>query len=233
MKTVILAGGKGVRLKELTEELPKPLVEVGGKPILWHIMKIYSHYGFNDFILCGGYKAEKIEEYFRGIDEKWKIKCVDTGEKANKAERLKQIENLIEGDTFFCTYGDGVAKIDIKDLLSTHRRQGKVATMTCVSPPYQFGIVDIDENGLIAEFREKPPGNHWVNGGFFVFNKAIFNYINEGDDLEKEVFEKLAFHKEIYGFKLNNFWQCMDTYKDTLALNEAWENSQAPWKLWD
>ena len=233
MKTVILCGGEGTRLKELTESIPKPLVEIGGKPILWHIMKIYSYYGFNDFILCLGYKGNLIEEYFKKNKEKnWNIAFADTGLKTNTGGRIKKIEEYIDNNVFFATYGDGLANINLNELLDFHKQKNKVTTVTCVNPLSQFGIIDIDKDGLIIRLKEKPPLNQWINGGFFVFSKKIFNFINENDVLEKRPFELLAEKKEIAAYKLKDFWDCMDTFKDMQLLNNLWKENKAPWKVW-
>lgn len=255
MKVVILCGGKGTRLKERTEFMPKPLVEIGGKPILWHIMKIYSHYGFNDFVLCLGYKGEEIKRYFReyetikgdftlnlgsgdikkdnGNNEKWNITFAETGPETNTGGRIKKIEKYIGNDNFFCTYGDGLANINLKDLADYHKSKGKIATMTCVSPATQFGIVDTDSESIITKYRQKPVLNWKVNGGFFVFNKKIFDYLDENSALEEEPFEKLIKDKQMCVYSFNGFWDCMDTYKDNVVLNDLWKNNKAPWKIWD
>ena len=231
MQTVILCGGKGTRLREFTENLPKPLVEIGGKPILWHIMKIYSYYGFNDFILCLGYKGEMIKEYFRNNSE-WKITFVDTGQETYTGGRIKKIERYIDGGVFLVTYSDGLSNINLNELLNFHKSKKTIATITCVNPISQFGILEIDEQGIITMFKEKPLVNQWINGGFFVFNKEIFNYLSENDVLEKHPFERLANEKKISAYKFNGFWSCMDTYKDTQTLNELWDKGSAPWRIW-
>lgn len=234
MKTVILCGGEGTRLKELTESIPKPLVEIGGKPILWHIMKIYSYYGFNDFILCLGYKGNLIEEYFKkNKEENWNIIFSDTGSDTNTGGRIKKIEKYINDELFFATYGDGLANIDLKELLDFHKQKNKIATITCVNPLSQFGVIDIDKDDFIIKFKEKPPLNQWINGGFFVFNKKIFNFISEKDTLEKRPFEFLAEKKEIAAHKFEDFWDCMDTFKDMQLLNRLWKENKAPWKVWE
>ncbi len=232
MKVVILCGGKGTRLKEYTEDIPKPLIEIGGKPILWHIMKIYAHHGFNNFVLCLGYKGKLIEEYFKNNNhENWNIEFVDTGEKSNKGQRIKKIEPYIKEDTFFVAYGDDVADVNIKKILEYHTEKGKIVTLTAVNPESQFGIMEVDNNNEITEFKEKPKLDHWINGGFFVFNKRIFNYIKDNYDLEKETFEELVKEKQICAFKHNGFWKCMNTFKDTIELNELWKKNKAPWKV--
>lgn len=233
MEVVILCGGKGTRLKELTEDIPKPLVEIDSKPIIWHIMKIYSYYGFNDFILCLGYKGRMIEEYFKkNNSERWNIKFVDTGEDTNKGQRLKMVENHIKGDNFFVAYGDDVADVNIKKVLDYHLARGKIATLTAINPESPFGIIEIDGKNDIIEFKEKPKLDHWINGGFFVFKKKIFDYITDDYDLEKEVFEELVKEMQICAFKHPGFWKCMNTFKDTTELNELWEKKKAPWKVW-
>ncbi|MBU0628032.1 MAG: NTP transferase domain-containing protein [Nanoarchaeota archaeon] len=234
MKVAILCGGKGTRLKELTEEIPKPLVEIGGKPILWHIMKIYSHYGFNDFILCLGYKGNLIEEYFRNNsnkEQRWNIEFVDTEENSNKGQRIKKIENYIKEDNFFVAYGDDVSDVNIKKVLEQHMKNNKIVTLTAVNPESQFGIMDINHNNEIIEFKEKPKLDHWINGGFFVFNKRIFDYLKDNCDLETDAFKALVKEKQITAFKHDGFWKCMNTFKDTMELNELWDNDKAPWKV--
>ena len=233
MKVVILCGGKGTRLKELTEDIPKPLVEIGGKPILWHIMKIYSNYGFDDFILCLGYKGKMIEEYFKNNNkEKWGIEFVNTGEKSNKGQRIKAVETYIKDENFFVAYGDDVSDVNIKQILNYHLKNNKIVTLTAVNPESQFGIMEINSKGEITEFKEKPKLDHWINGGFFIFNKKIFDYIQDDYDLEKETFEELVREKQIIAFKHNGFWKCMNTFKDTMELNELWDSNAAPWKIW-
>lgn len=258
MKTVILCGGKGTRLKEHTEEIPKPLVEIGDKPILWHIMKIYSFYGYREFILCLGYKGEKIEEYFINADKKnivsiqtlegvssdkilyledgaesWEIILAYTGRETNTGGRIKRIEKYIEEDNvFFATYGDGVADIQLNLLYEFHKKHGKLATLTCVNPMSQFGILHTDGGGLITKFEEKPRLDHWVNGGFFVFNKKVFAYLDENSVLEKKPFNKLVQNKGLIAYRHSGFWACMDTYKDTVMLNELWKSGKAKWKIW-
>lgn len=231
MQIVILCGGEGTRLSEYTNKIPKPLVEIGGKPILWHIMKFYAHQGFNDFILCLGYKGEQIREYFKDMSE-FKITFVDTGLKSNKAERIKKVEKYITDNEFFVAYGDDLSDINLKNLLECHKDKNTLVTLTAIKPYSQFGILQLAENNTVTGFKEKPRLDHWINGGFFVFNKKIFQYLKEGKDLEKEVFEQLAKENQISAFKHEGFWKCMNTFKDTLELNELWENNQAKWKIW-
>jgi len=232
MQVVILCGGKGTRLRELTEDIPKPLVEIGGKPILWHIMKIYSHHGFNDFILCLGYKGSKIEDYFKKHKNDWSITFVDTGENSLKSQRLMQIKEYIKGDTFLCAYGDDVCDVDIKKIIEFHKKNKKIATLTAIPLYSQFGIVEIDKNGAVGSFKEKPRLNdYWFNGGYFVFDKKIFDYLDKGE-LEKEVFEFLASQKQIQAYRHEGFWKSMNTFKDTIELNQIWDKGQAPWQIW-
>ncbi len=233
MKTVLLCGGEGTRLKELTESIPKPMVEIGGKPILWHIMKMYSHFGFNNFILCLGYKGEKITEHFEPLQEEmgWNITFADTGAKTPTGGRILKIKKYIEDDVFFANYGDGLADIDLNKLLEFHKSHNKVATITTVKPLCQFGILKMDDN-RITSFIEKPPLKDWVNGGFFVFHKKIFDYLEDNLMLEREPFERLANEGEVYAYKLDKFWKCMDTYKDMEVLNKMWASKEAPWHMW-
>lgn len=232
MKVVILCGGEGTRLMEYTYKVPKPLVKIGSKPILWHIMKFYACQGFNDFILCLGYKGDQIKEYFKN-EKEFKIKFVDTGLKSNKAERIKQIEEYITEDEFFVAYGDDLSNVDIKKLLEYHKSQNKIVTLTAIRPYSQFGILQIHENNTITGFKEKPILDHWINGGFFVFNKQIFKYLKKGIELEKEVFEQLVKENQVLAFKHEGFWKCMNTFKDTLELNKIWEEDKAKWNLWE
>ncbi|MEK6967023.1 MAG: glucose-1-phosphate cytidylyltransferase [Nanoarchaeota archaeon] len=255
MKVVILCGGRGTRMNELTDDLPKPLASIGGKPILWHIMKIYAHYGFKEFVLCLGYKGEKIKEYFmdyhswKNTDftvklgkehdikhhkedtEDWTITFANTGVSTNTGGRIKKVEKYVTEDQFFCTYGDGVSNINIQELLKFHNKIGKIATLTCVKPLSQFGILKL-KNNLVTEFKEKPLLNDYINGGFFVFKKEMFDYLKENDILEKTPLETLARKNQLAAFKYDGFWQCMDTFKDYQALNDVWHANQAKWKVW-
>ncbi len=230
VQVVILCGGKGTRMGEnLT--IPKPMVRIGDKPVLWHIMKIYSHYGFDDFILCLGYRGEKIREYFQGKKD-WNITFAETGLDTNTGGRIKKIQRYIRGETFFATYGDGLSDINLIDLLKYHKRQKKVATLTVVKPPSPFGEVELGSNNLVADFKEKPILDHWINGGFFVFSKDIFEYVKETDVLEKDVFHQLVKGGNLVAYKHGGFWECMDTYKDNLQLNEMWRLNRAKWAVW-
>ncbi len=230
IKTVILCGGKGSRMGP--EELPKPLFKIGDKPILWHIMKYYESFGFKDFILLLGYKKEKIINYFKDC-KIWDIKFIDTGLNTNTGGRIKKAERLIKDDIFFATYGDGLSDINLNSLLDFHREHGKIATLTAVKPYSPFGIMDIDSHThAVTHFAEKPKLDHWVNGGFFVFNRAIFEYIKENDVLESDAFSRLAKDKNLTAYKHDGFWECMDTYKDNLRLNQLWDARNAPWAVW-
>ncbi|MFC1698991.1 sugar phosphate nucleotidyltransferase [Candidatus Omnitrophota bacterium] len=254
---VILCGGKGTRLREHTEYFPKPLVEVGGRPILWHVMKTFSHYGYKDFILCLGYKSEAIKQFFvnysdwRDVDFKlqrgdivnnkrlhddvkdWNITFVDTGLETNTGGRVKKARPYIDGDVFFATYADAVSDIDLNLLLDFHKKKGKIATVTCINPISQFGIVASDKKGFISEFKEKPRLNQWINGGFFVFKKGIFKYLQERDVLERDTFNRLVAQQEAVAYKFKGFWACMDTYKDTMMLDGLFKKGESPWIKWD
>jgi|TARA_B100001964_G_C14033531_1_gene509367 glucose-1-phosphate cytidylyltransferase len=229
MKVVILCGGKGTRLSEYTEDIPKPLIEIGGKPIIWHLMKIYEHYGHTDFILCLGYKGEKIKSFFK--DSTWNINFVDTGVESNKGERLRKIEEFIDEDNFLVSYGDDLCDVDINKVIDFHKKTGKIATLTAVQLISPFGILELEGNEEIVGFREKPKLDYLMNGGFYVFNKKIFSYIKEGCDLEKDAFEKLAEEKEIAAFSHKGFWKSMNTLKDVMELNELWKGKK-PWVVW-
>jgi len=258
MKVVILCGGLGTRLREETEFRPKPMVEIGGKPILWHIMKIYGHYGFKDFILCLGYKGEIIKEYFYNYElinndftielgdnkdieihsdhgEKgWRITLADTGDKALKGARLKRVEKYIDGDQFMMTYGDGVANVGIHSLLVFHHTHGKLATVTGVNAASRFGELKINGNRVEA-LNEKPKTSaELINGGFFVFNKGIFDYLSANDncDLEIGALEKVANKGQLMVYKHRGFWTCMDTLRDMDYLNKLWDENKAFWKVW-
>ncbi|NLD47003.1 MAG: glucose-1-phosphate cytidylyltransferase [Clostridiaceae bacterium] len=258
MKVVIFCGGLGTRLKEETEFRPKPMVFVGDRPILWHIMKIYSNYGFNDFVLCLGYKGEVIKKYFLDYellhndftlemgnkdrlsihkhvkDLDWKITFAETGADTLKGGRLKKIEKYIEGDSFMLTYGDGVADINIQDLLSFHQSHGRIGTVSGVRPPSLFGELLV-ENQEVILFSEKPQTSKGlINGGFFVFNRAIFDYLSEAEDCDFEVgpLEELARDKQLMVYEHRGNWACMDTPRDMNYLNRMWASGQAFWKTW-
>tara|TARA_Y100000310_G_scaffold334203_1_gene413376 strand:+ start:1576 stop:2286 length:711 start_codon:yes stop_codon:yes gene_type:complete len=233
MKTVILCGGEGTRLRELTESIPKALVDVGGKPILWHIMRFYSAQGFHDFILCLGYKKDMIIDYFKNNPEpSMNIEFVDTGEKVTKSERLKKIRPLMEGDNFLLAYGDDLSNVDINKVIEFHNEKNKIVTITTVNPRSDFGVIELDKENNITGFIEKPKiKNTWINGGFAVLNTKIFDYLNDGE-LEDEVYKKLADEKNICAYKHNGFWMGMNTFKDQVELSNLWNSGKHPWKVW-
>ncbi len=230
MKVVIFCGGKGYRMGSSKEELPKPLFEIGEKPILWHLMKIYEYYGYKDFILCLGYRGEKIKEYF--ADSPWNINFVDTGINSTKAERLNQIKKFIKEDNFLVSYGDDLSNVNIKELINYHNKKKKIVTLTTIKPESPFGIIDLNESGEVEQFKEKPKLDYFINGGFYVFNKKIFDYLGEGQELEKGVFNCLIKEKQIVAFKHKGFWKSMNTFKDNLELNKLWETKK-PWAVWE
>lgn len=227
MQVVVLCGGKGTRLSEYTEQIPKPLIEVGGKPILSHIMDMYGHYGHNDFILCLGYKGDKIREFFKDED-RYDIEFVDTGVDSNKADRIMKIKNYVKEDNFFVTYGDDLSDVDINALLEFHNKNKKIVTLTAVDLVSPFGILEINKKFEVTRFEEKPKLNHLMNGGFYVFNKKIFDYIKKGHDLEKETFEDLSKEKMIAAFYHKGFWKSMNTLKDVMELDELFANGKFP-----
>ena len=257
IKVVILCGGFGTRLREETELKPKPMIEVGGMPILLHIMKTYAYYGFNEFVLCLGYKGEMIKNYFyhyemlsndftiklgtREIDiypnhseQGWKVTLVDTGLKTMTGARVKRIERFIEEDVFMLTYGDSVTDLDINKLLKYHKKHGKTGTVTGVFPPSRYGELLIHKDKVIS-FKEKPVNNNnLINGGYFVFNKEVFNYLSDKEDciLERNPLETLAKNEELKVYQHKGFWQCMDTYRDYKYLNKLWEEGETLWKVW-
>jgi glucose-1-phosphate cytidylyltransferase len=235
MKCVILAGGLGTRLREETEFKPKPLVEIGGMPIIGHLIKYYEKFNVNDFIVCAGYKGEMLEDYFNQSDEfiNSEINVVHTGELSNTGERLRQIKDRVGNETFYCTYGDGLSDIDLKKVLELHYKNNKIATLCSTRPTSRFGVIEIDENNLVSGFREKPLLDSWINVGFFIFNSTVFQHISENSNLEIDVLTLLAEQNEISAFKHYGFWQSMDTYRESLLLNKLWEDKKAPWKNWD
>ncbi len=258
MKVIILAGGLGTRLMEETEARPKPMVEIGGKPILWHIMKIYEAYGYNDFVLCLGYKAQSIKEYFLNyylynsdvtieleknkIDvhfsnsESFKVTLVDTGLNTNTAGRIKKIQKYVANESFMLTYGDGVADINIKELVSFHKKHGKLATLTSVQSPGRFGNIEIAEDGKVGHFVEKPQGDGmWINGGFFVLEPGIFKYLEEDMDSiqwEKKPLIEIAEDNQLCAYKHFGFWKPMDALRDRIELEQLWNTGEAKWKIW-
>ena len=257
MKILLLAGGFGTRLSEETDIRPKPMVEIGGKPILWHIMKIYSHYGFNDFVILLGYKGYYIKEYFANyflhqsdvtIDiqtgklevlnnssEPWKITLLDTGLDTMTGGRIKRAQDFVEDESFMLTYGDGVSDIDIDELINFHKSHGKAMTMTSAQPDGRFGALNIDEENRVREFKEKPKGDgSWINAGYFVCEPKVFDYITEGDStiFEQAPLKNLAKDGEIFTYKHDGFWKPMDTLRDKQHLQQMWESKKAPWKTW-
>jgi glucose-1-phosphate cytidylyltransferase len=231
---VILCGGRGTRLQEHTTSIPKPLVEIGGRPILWHVMQIYLAQGFRRFLLLTGYKAELIEQFVSS--EQWpdgtEVLCLDTGLDTPTGGRLRKAAAAIDGEVFCATYADGVADIDLHALLASHAAHGAHATMTVVRPELQFGVAELDGNGLVRGFVEKPRSEHWINGGFFCFEPAVLEVIGEEDVLEREPLERLASDGQLRAYRHEGFWDCMDTYKDAVLLNDLWSSGRAPWKLW-
>jgi glucose-1-phosphate cytidylyltransferase len=240
MKVVILAGGLGTRLAEETGARPKPMVEIGDKPILWHIIKIYSTFGFKDFIICGGYKSDYIKNWIDNLTEEEKqgfnsIELIDTGNDSMTGGRVKRIQNYINNESFMLTYGDGVADININSLISSHKQSGKKLTVTGVQPTGRFGGLKINhDTNLVEEFNEKPKGDGiWINGGFFVCEPDIFNYIDSDETiLEQEPINQLVDEGELNCYKHHGFWKCMDTLKDKNDLNKMWNENKAEWKLW-
>jgi glucose-1-phosphate cytidylyltransferase len=257
MKTVILAGGLGTRISEETDTRPKPMVEIGGRPILWHIMKIYAHYGFNEFIICLGYKGYFIKEYFanyflhqsdvtidladnkmeihKSNSENWKITLIDTGKDTMTGGRIKRIQPYVNDQSFMLTYGDGVSDVNISKLVRSHKDSGKLATVTAVQLSGRFGALGIKNNSDVESFFEKPKGDGvWISGGFFVCEPGIFSFI-KGDDTiwEREPLENLARENKLNAFKHKGFWKPMDTLKDKQDLNEYWQSGDAKWKVWD
>lgn len=230
MQVIILCGGKGRRMG--SAELPKALFPIGAKPILWHIMNIYAYYGFCDFILSVGYKGQRIKASF-AHRQPWDVTFVDTGLDTNTGGRIAKLKKYIKEDCFFATYGDGLADINLRQLLDFHKRHKKIATLTAVRPYSAFGIVGINaQTQNVTHFEEKPRLDHWINGGFFVFNKEIFDYLRESDILEKDTFGRILKDKQICAFKHQGFWKCMDTYKDNLELNDLWRQGKAQWRRW-
>lgn len=257
MKVLLLAGGYGTRLSEETDIRPKPMVDIGGKPILWHIMKLYSHYGFNEFVILLGYKGYYIKEYFanyflhqsdvtidiqsgqmevlNNTSEPWKITLLDTGLDSMTGGRVKRAQNFVGDEPFMLTYGDGVSNINIADLVKFHKSHGKAMTMTSAQPDGRFGALNIEENNQVTHFLEKPKGDGgWINAGFFVCEPKVFSYITEGDGtiFEQAPLQNLAKDGEIFTYKHDGFWKPMDTLRDKQELQKLWENKKAPWKVW-
>ncbi len=257
MKTVILCGGQGTRLREETEYRPKPMVEIGGKPILWHIMKMYANHGFTDFTLCLGYRGNMIKEYFLSYEamnndftislgkqpqiaynsshaeQAFSITLADTGQDTMTGGRIKRVQKYIDGDIFLATYGDGLSDVNITDLVAFHRRHGKLATITTVRPYSRFGILRADSDGKVVDFAEKPQMDGWASAGFLVLDRRVFDYLG-GDDcvLEREPLERLAAEGQLMAYHHEGFFFAMDTYREFLYLNELWNAGKAPWKSW-
>lgn len=257
MKVLLLAGGFGTRLSEETEIRPKPMVEIGGKPILWHIMKIYSSYGFNEFVVLLGYKGYYIKEYFANYflhqsdvtldistgkmevlnnsSEPWKITLLDTGFDTMTGGRIKRAQDFVEDEAFMLTYGDGVSDINIEELVKFHKSHGKAMTMTSAQPDGRFGALNIEENFQVSSFQEKPKGDGgWINAGFFICEPKVFDYITDGDNciFEQAPLQNLAKDGEIFTFKHSGFWKPMDTLRDKQELQRLWDSKKAPWKVW-
>ena len=258
MKVVILCGGRGTRLREETEFRPKPMVEIGGRPILWHIMKLYAYHGYSEFVLCLGYKGSMIKEYFLNYDSmlkdftvtfgerkrpgitfhdheeasEFQVTLADTGAETMTGGRIKRVERYVDGDTFLVTYGDGVSDVNICNLLSFHRSHGKLATVTAIQPTSRFGILDIRRDGRVARFQEKPQAEEWINGGYFVFERRVFDYLDWECILELGPLMRLADEGQLVAYKHPGFWYAMDTYRDTLFLNELWNKGEASWAVW-
>ena len=257
MKAVILAGGLGTRLREETEFRPKPMVEIGGQPMLWHIMKIFSHFAINEFVICIGYRGDVIKDYFANyetrsnnfsvrlgatseiefhdghLESDWRVTVVDTGPETMTGGRVKRIEPFLHKERCMVTYGDGLADVDIHALLAFHERHGRLATMTVVRPVTRFGLVDLDDDGTVRRFREKPRGDEYVNGGFFVFEpEVIERYLDPDCVLEHEPLAALARDGQLIGYRHEGYWQPMDTYREFMMLEELWSSGEAPWKVW-
>lgn len=230
MQVVILCGGKGTRLNELTEEIPKPMIEIGRKPILWHLMMFYKHYGHQEFILCLGYKGEKIKKYFQ--NSKFDIKFVDTGLYSNKGSRLLKIRQYINQSRFLVSYGDDLSDIDVNEVIKYHELRKKCVTLTAIQLTSPFGILELNDSDEVIGFKEKPVLDYIMNGGFYVFDKTIFKFIKEGYDLEKETFNDLAHMNQISAFKHKGFWKSMNTLKDVIELNQLWKTTK-PWVVWE
>ena len=243
-------------MREETEFRPKPMVEVGGRPVLWHIMKVLGAQGIQDFVVCTGYKSEMIKNYFTNYasvnhdftvklgkhesieyhgthdEADWSVTVADTGATTMTGGRIKRIQKYTDGERFICTYGDGIADVDIAALLEFHKSHGKIATVTTVQPTSRFGVLDIDADGIVNEFKEKPQTEGWINIGYFVFEPQIFDYLEENSVLEEEPLRRLAEDRQIAAFQHHGFWQPMDTYRESLMLNEMWDEGTAPWRSW-
>ncbi len=234
-QVVILCGGRGTRLQEHSPAIPKPLIEIGGKPIVWHVIQIYLARGFRRFVLLTGYQAERIEAF--AAHEQWPgdaaVRCLDTGPDTPTGGRLWRAAEALDGERFCAAYADGVADIDLRGLLAEHERHGARATMTVVRPELQFGVAELNGSGMVQAFVEKPRSERWINGGFFCFEPSVLELLDERSVLEREPLSRLAGGGELRAFRHDGFWDCMDTYKDALVLNDLWAAGRAPWKLWD
>ena len=256
MKAVLLAGGFGTRLREETEYRPKPMVEVGGRPIIWHIMKGFAHHGISDFVICTGYRGEVIKDFFLFYEGRthdftvrlgqpaevtyhsaheesgWQVTVADTGQTTMTGGRVKRVQDHIGDERFMVTYGDGLADVDIPALLDFHESHGRLATVTTIRPLSRFGVMDMTEEGAVEQFREKPLTDGYVNGGFFVFEPGVFDYLDDECVLEQAPLEALAKDGQLMAFRHEGFWQPMDTYREFTMLNEMWDRDEAPWKVW-
>lgn len=235
MQLVIFAGGFGTRISEETDTIPKPMIKIGKRPILWHILKYYSMYGFSDFIICGGYKVEVIKKYFKKYKKKlneWNIKIVNTGKKSNTGERLKKVKKYITG-SFCLTYGDGLSNIDIDELIKFHKKNKSIVTLTTVKPIPHFGRILLKGNKVIKFFEKDPDKERWINGGFFVCEKKVFSYFKKANSIfETDILTLLANKKKLAALKHKRFWYCMDTLRDKKYLENLWSSKKAPWKIW-
>jgi glucose-1-phosphate cytidylyltransferase len=256
VRAVILAGGLGTRLREETEYRPKPMVEVGGRPIIWHIMKGLATQDLSDFVICLGYKGDQIKDYFSNYDERsnditvnvgsrkvathheptgeenWKVTLANTGLTTMTGGRINRVRKYLNNETFLCTYGDGLANVDLQSLLEFHKAHGKIATLTAVRPTTRFGALQMDIDGSVIKFAEKPKADQWVNGGFFIFEPQIFDYLDDECVLEREPLENLCNDGQLMAFQHHGFWQPMDTYRESQELNEMWDQGIPPWKTW-
>ena len=233
---MILCGGRGTRLREHSPEIPKPLVEIGGMPILWHVIRMYAAHGFTRFLLAAGYRHEMIGAFVAA--ERWPagvtVSCVDTGLHTQTGGRIRRLAPMLAGEEVFCaTYADGLADVDLNELLSFHRRHGALATMTVVRPTLQFGVTELSADGRVSGFVEKPRSEHWINGGFFCMQAGVLERLDEDCVLEQEPLRGLAADGELRARRHEGFWECMDTYKDAVALNDMWAGGRAPWRVWD
>ena len=244
MKALILAGGMGTRLREETEFKPKPMVEIGGMPIIWHIIRNLSQHEIKDVVVCLGYKGEILREFLESTKEKTEKNklldldgcnalCIETGLDTPTGGRIYKVRDEFRDGFFLCTYGDGLSDVNISQLVDFHKSHGRVATVTAVQPPNRFGTLTINEQGAVSNFLEKPKSRDWVSGGFFIFNPEIFDYLDDNSTLEREPLQRLSADGQLFSFKHEGYWQPMDTYRESLELNRIWESGDAPWKNWD